>query len=191
MTMLTRAAAAAAICLGMAACGDNAGGAPDPGLEPGEDVGQASTVTDEETVRPGEAAAPNVQPVPRAEQIIAAGRLSPVNNSGVTGSVTVRGIGEQTEFLLNVTAISEGNQQLQGAVVLGTCERPGSEVARLGPIPVGAGNIATLTDTLPLPPGTVLNGQHAIIIKGQNAGPATPPLACSPLPRWEGLPATA
>ncbi|HEV3052524.1 MAG TPA: hypothetical protein VGX50_19590 [Longimicrobium sp.] len=182
MTMLTRAAAAAALCLGMAACGggdseENAGN----GGEGGPGTANTSGVE-------GQQAAPEVQNIPRPEQTMAAGRLSPVNNSGVTGSVNLRDVGGQTEVSLNVTGISEGNQQLQGAIVQGTCEQSGSEVAPVGPIPVGAGNIATLTDTLPVPVGTVLNGQHALIIKGQNAGPATPPLACSPLPRWERVP---
>ena len=173
MREMARAAAAAVLCLGMAACGGGGEGGP----------GTAETSGAE-----GQQAAPGVQNVPRPEQTIAGGRLSPVNNSGVTGSVNFRGIGEQTEISLNVTGIGEGNQQLQGAVVQGTCEQSGGEVAPVGPIPVGAGNIATLTDTLPVPPGTVLNGQHAFIVKGQNAGPATPPLACSALPKWERLP---
>lgn len=185
MRTIARAAAAAVVWLGVSACGEGAGGAPDPGLDPVEDVGQAGAATDVETVRPGEAAAPNVSPVTRPEQIIVAGRLSPVNNSGVTGSATLRAVGEQTEILLNVTGITQGNQQLQGSIVRGTCEQPGAVVAPLDPIAVGAGNIATLTDTIPLPPTVVLNGGHALIIKGDNAGPATPPLACSTLPRWE------
>ena len=188
MTMLTRVAAVAVLCLGVAACGEDGGENPDPGGNTTE-VGQTGT-----TVNPnadaGQQAAPGVENVPRPGQTIAAGRLSPVNNSGVTGSVNVRGLAQGTEVSLNVTGISAGNQQLQGSIVQGTCEQSGSEVAPVGPIPVGAGNIATLTDTLQVPVGTVLNGQHALIIKGQNAGPATPPLACSPLPQWERLPPT-
>lgn len=184
MTMRARAVAAAA-CLALAACGGGAENA-DPGNQTAT-VGESGATTGDQTPDPGEQAAPNVSNIPRPEQTIAAGRLSPVNNSGVTGSVNFRGVGEQTEILLNVTGVTAGNQQLQGAIVQGTCEQSGSEVAPVGPIPVGAGNIATLTDTLAIPPGTLLNGQHALIIKGQNSGPSTPPLACSPLPRWERL----
>jgi hypothetical protein len=167
----------------MAACGGTGGseGTANSGQEEGP--GTANTTGAE-----GQQAAPGVQNIPRPEQTMAAGRLSPVNNSGVTGSVNFRDVGGQTEVSLNVTGITSGNQQLQGAIVQGTCEQSGGEVAPVGPIPVGAGNIATLTDTLQVPVGTVLNGQHALIIKGQNAGPATPPLACSPLPKWERLP---
>ncbi|MBW3573005.1 MAG: hypothetical protein KY467_18065 [Gemmatimonadetes bacterium] len=185
MRTIARSAAAAVVCLVVSACGDGAGGGPDPGLDPVGDVGQAGAATDAETTTPGEDAAPNVAPVPRPEQVVVAGRLSPVNNSGVTGSATLHALGEQTEILLNVTGISEGNRLLHGSIVQGTCERPGTVVAPVGPIPVGAGNIATLTDTIPLPALTVLNGAHALQVKGDNAGPATPPLACSPLPRWE------
>jgi predicted flap endonuclease-1-like 5' DNA nuclease len=178
MTTIMRAAAAAALCLGLAACGG------------GDDENAASQSEELEppTESSAQQSAPEVQNIPRPEQTMAAGRLSPVNNSGVTGSVNIRGIGEQTEVSLNVTGITQGNQQLQGSIVQGTCEQSGAEVVPVGPIPVGAGNIASLTDTLQVPVGTVLNGQHALIIKGQNAGPATPPLACSPLPQWERLP---
>jgi hypothetical protein len=188
--MQGRAAAVLALCW-LAACGDNGGDSPDPGNETTE-VGTAGTTTSGDGASQGGEAGMPVQPITRPEQTMAAGTISPVNNSGVTGSVNLRGIGEQTEVSLNVTGITEGNQQLQAAVVQGTCAQSagGAEVAQIGPIPVGAGNIAALTDTLAVPPGTVLNGQHALIIKGQNAGPSTPPLACAALPDWQRLPPT-
>jgi hypothetical protein len=181
--MRTRVAPVLALCW-MAACGGG-GDNPDPQGKTAE-VNESGATMGEQNPQQ---ASPSITPITRPEQTMAAGRLSPVNNSGVTGSVNVRGIGEQTEISLNVTGTT-GSSQVHGAVVQGTCENSGAEVAPVGPIPVGAGNIATLTDTLPLPPGTVLNGQHALVIKGENAGPATPPLACSPLPRWERLPPT-
>lgn len=187
--MRGRAAAVLAVCW-LAACGDNGGDSPDPGNETAE-VGTSGTTTSGDGANQGGEAGMPVQPITRPEQTMAAGTLSPVNNSGVTGSVNLRGIGEQTEVSLNVTGITEGNQQLQAAVVQGTCEQSsGAEVAQIGPIPVGAGNIGALTDTLAVPPGTVLNGQHALIVKGQNAGPSTPPLACAALPDWQRLPPT-
>lgn len=187
MTTIARAAAAALLCLTVSACGDSGGEDADTGGQSAE-VGQSGTASDAQTPDPGEAAAPGVQNLPRPEQTMAAGSLSPVNNSGVTGSVNFRAVGEQTEVSLNVSGITAGNQQLQGSVVQGTCEQHGAEVAPVGPVPVGAGNIATLTDTVPLPIAALLNGGNALLIKGQNAGPATPPLACSPLPRWERTP---
>lgn len=128
---------------------------------------------------------PDVEAVPRPDQTMAAGRLSPVNNSGVTGSVNVRGIGERTEISMNVTGLPAETAQVEAAVVQGTCETPGTEVAPIGPLPVGAGTIAAVTDTLDLPAGTVLDGRHAVVVRGSRAGPAVPPLACSPLPVWE------
>lgn len=168
MMTMTRAAAAALLCLA-AACGD--GGGEDAGGQPGEG-GQSGT-------------APAVQNIPRGDQSTAAGNLSPVNNSGVAGAVNFRAVGEQTEVSLNVTGASEGNQQLQGAIVSGTCEQPGAELAPVGPIPVGTGNIATVTDTVPMPAATLLNGASALLVKGQNAGPSTPALACAALPKWD------
>lgn len=187
MTTIARGAGAALILLA-AACGDSGGGEnPDPGDQTAE-VGQSGATTASGTPGPGETAAPGVTNIPRPEQTMAGGRLSPVNNSGVTGSVNFRAVGEQTEISLNVTGMTEGNQQLQGSIVAGTCEQSGAQLAPVGPIPVGAGNIATLTDTLSQPIATILSGQNAFLVKGQNAGPATPPLACSPLPKWERLP---
>lgn len=179
MMTTARAAAAALLCVA-AACGDSGGEDLDTGGQSGE-VGQSGAGTP----GPGEAGAPDVNNIPRGDQSTAAGRLSPVNNSGVTGAVNFRAVGEQTEVLLNVTGASEGNQQMQGSIVSGTCEQPGAELAPVGPITAGAGNIATFTDTVPMPIATLLNGGSALLVKGQNAGPATPALACSPLPRWD------
>lgn len=187
MTTIARAAAAALICVAATACGDSGGENPDVGNATAE-VGQSGATTASGTPGPGETAAPGVTNIPRPEQTMAGGRLSPVNNSGVTGSVNFRAVGEQTEISLNVTGITQGNQQLQGSIVAGTCEQSGAQLAPVGPIPVGAGNIATLTDTIPQPIATILSGENALLVKGQNAGPATPPLACSPLPKWERLP---
>lgn len=186
--MRGRAAAVLAVCW-LAACGNGGDGAAS-GEGTAEDGSPATATSGEGAGQGGEADMP-VQPITRPDQTVAAGTISPVNNSGVTGSVNLRGIGEQTEVSLNVTGITEGNQQLQAAVVQGTCaQSSGPEVAQIGPIPVGAGNVGALTDTLAVPPGTVLNGQHALIIKGQNAGPSTPPLACAALPEWQRLPST-
>lgn len=188
--MRGRAAAVLALCA-LAACGGSDGqdddqAAPSAGGTTPEVEQPAATSVDGNP----QGGVP-VTPIPRPEQTIAAGNLSSVNNSGVGGSVNVRGLGQQTEISLNVTGATEANRQMQGAIVQGTCEQSGSEVAQIGPIPVGAGNIGALVDTVQVPVGTVLNGQHALIIKGQNAGPATPPLACAGLPEWGRLPPSA
>ena len=178
--MRTIVSAAAALCLAAACGGDDA----DPGNAT-EEVGPSGAATGDQTPESLNQPAPNATNVPGPEQAMAAGNLSPVNNSGVTGSVNVRGIDQRTEISLNVTGVTAANRRLQAAVVQGSCEQPGGEAAAIGPIPVGAGNIAAMTDTVPLPAGTVLDGRHALVVKGQNAGPATPPLACTPLPQWQ------
>lgn len=187
MTTSARAAAAALLCIVTAACGGGGGDEAESGSQ-SADASQSGAGADAGAPGSSDAAAPGVQNIPRPEQTLASGRLSPVNNSGVTGSANFRAVGEQTEISLNVTGATAGNQQMQGSIVQGTCEQNGSEVAPVGPITLGAGNIATLTDTIPLPIATLLNGGNALLIKGQNAGPATPPLACSTLPKWERLP---
>ncbi|WP_420127767.1 hypothetical protein [Longimicrobium sp.] len=182
---IARATAAALLCIGTAACGGGGG-------EEAENGGQAAEASQSGTgagaPAAGAAAAPGVHNVPGPGQTLASGRLSPVNNSGVNGSANFKAVGEQTEISLNVTGATAANQQMQGSIVQGTCEQNGGEVAPVGPITLGTGNIATLTDTIPLPIATLLNGGTALLIKGQNAGPATPPLACSALPKWEPLP---
>lgn len=180
--MRGRAGAVLALCW-LAAC-DN-GGRQD--VQHGPETQSVQTPANDENAEGGMP----VQPIPRPEQTMAAGVLSPVNNSGVGGSVTLRGIGEQTEVLLNVTELADGVQRVDAAIVQGTCEQSGAEVAQIGPIPVGAGSVAAVTDTVPLPPGTVLNGQHALVVKSGVAGPATPPLACAALPDWQRLPPSA
>lgn len=125
---------------------------------------------------------PRVEAVPRTEQDIAAGRLLPVNNSGVTGSVSVRGIGDRTEFAMNVTGLAAGGPRVEAAVVQGPCDAPGAAVAPVGPLEVGPGGIAAATDTIALAPGTVLDGTHSLVVRGVEARPGIPVLACSPLP---------
>lgn len=149
--------------------------------------GPPNTTMENNAPDPGEGNATAVTPIDRPEQTMASGVLQAVNNSGVAGSVNFRGIGERTEIALQVTTLPAGTTQLNAAVVTGTCQRVGTTVAPVGPLTVGTGNVATVTDTLNVPPGTVLNGQHAIVVMGQNAGPASPALACSPLPKWERM----
>ncbi len=192
--MRGRGAAVLALCW-LAACGDSGGGGPDAGSGTAEvgTPGASGTTTGGNAATGGTEGGMPVQPIPRPEQTIAAGTLTQVNNSGVGGSMNLRGIGQQTEVSLNVTGLTEANRQLQAFVVQGRCAQSagGPEVGQIGPIPVGAGNVGALTDTLPVPPGTVLNGQNALLIKGQNSGPSTPPLACGDLPDWQRLPPTS
>jgi hypothetical protein len=189
--MRRRGAAVLAMCW-LAGCGDSGGDSPDPANETAE-VGTPGTATRGDGTNGGTESGMPVQPIPRPEQTIAAGTLTQVNNSGVGGSMNLRGIGQQTEVSLNVTGLTEANRQLQAFVVQGRCAQSagGPEVGQIGPILLGTGNVAALTDTLAVPPGTVLNGQNALLIKGQNSGPSTPPLACADLPDWQRLPPTS
>lgn len=182
--MRTILSVAATLCLA-AACG----GADD--ADPrgaAQETAPSSAAAGEPIPGATDRPAPHVTSVPAPERTMVAGLLSPVGTSGVGGTVNVRGLERATEISLNVTGVPPVNRQLHAALVEGTCEQPGGEVATLAPIPVGAGNAAALTDTVPLPAGTVLDGRHALTVKGQYAGAATPPLACTPLPRWQPTP---
>jgi hypothetical protein len=172
----------------LAACGGGGGGqqAEGGGAEvPVSDATPGVQQTGEPVGGPGDAA-PNIHSTRTPDQMIAAGQLSPVNNSGVRGGVNMRGIGEQTEVSMNVSGVPQG-QQVQAALVQGACGTAGTSVAEIGPLTVGAGGVASVTDTVPLPPATVMSGAHSLIVKGQNAGPATPALACSPIPKSEPM----
>lgn len=173
----------------LAACDGSGGENPDPEGETTTVDGSGTTLGGDDPVA-GEAPGMPVQPITQPEQTIAAGAIYEVNNSGVEGSVTFRGIGEATEVLYNVRGFTEPTGTVVGAIVRGSCEQPGAAVAQLDPVPIGTGGIAAATDTVPLPPGAVLDGQHALVVKGENAGPATPPLACAALPEWQRLPPT-
>lgn len=156
----------------LAACGGddeagtaiNAGGAADGDAEP-----VVAPVPD-----------PGVVPV---GQPIAGGPLQPVNNSGVTGSVSLRDLGgRQTEMTARVTGMPADAPPAVALIVQGTCDAPGTEVARTGPLTAGPADAKTGVDTLSVAASGLVDGAHAVLIKGQDAGPATPPLACSPLP---------
>ncbi|HEX7243786.1 MAG TPA: hypothetical protein VF263_26090 [Longimicrobiaceae bacterium] len=118
----------------------------------------------------------------------AAGALTPVNNSGVSGTVTITEAGNGTAVLISVT----GARQLPAlklTVNRGDCARPGPQVAELAkPLTVGSGGIASGTDTIRAPAATVMNGQHVLLVKPGNAGPSTPPLACADIPANSGPP---
>lgn len=170
-----------ALAAGLGACGGTDGDEPAVGSDD-------ATLADD----PGEAVGPQVpqvEPIPRTGQTMASGRLSPVNNSGVTGSVNVRGLGGRTEIAMNVTGLPAGTARVEAAIVQGSCERSGAEVAPVRPVDVGPGGIVAGTDTVDVAAETILNGEHALVVRGERAGPAVPPLACSPLPAWEPQPA--
>lgn len=110
------------------------------------------------------------------------GQLTPVNRSGLNGSVTASQLGGGT--LVTVALYdAQPNTTYRVALNRGRCGRTGQEVAAVGaPLQLGSTASGGVTDTLSLPATTVMNGQHTVTVNGSNAGPATPPLACADIP---------
>jgi|GEM_PF-2601552 len=111
----------------------------------------------------------------------AVGSLQQVNNSGVTGNVTVAAAGTGTLVSVSITGAPAGGAYSL-ALHQGKCGENDRPVAPLSPIRVDANGIGAVTDTAGIPVATVLDGNHAVVVKLPNAGPATPPAACAPIP---------
>lgn len=110
------------------------------------------------------------------------GQLTPVNRSGINGSVTASQVGAGT--LVSVALYeAQPSTTYRVAVSRGRCGSTDTEVAPVGAgLQVGSTGSGAVTDTLALPATTLMNGQHVVTVRGANAGPATPPVACADIP---------
>lgn len=107
--------------------------------------------------------------------------LAALNNSGVTGTVSVTDLGAQTEVMVTLNGL-EANSAHAGHIHMGTCANIGGIVAPLEEITAGAAGTGTMTTTIAAAPGTVMNGQHLVAYHqnpGDDHGAA---LACAPIP---------
>ncbi|HEX2187579.1 MAG TPA: hypothetical protein VHG51_01715 [Longimicrobiaceae bacterium] len=134
---------------------------------------------------PYETPAPTT-PVPVRDErggLTVTGRFLPVNNYPINASLTVSGV-EAAGTLVSVAVYDAGPSTVfRGAIVRGPCENPGAEVAPLDlRFQIGSTGVGAASDTVAVPATTVMNGQHAVVLKTSNAGPATPPVACAPIP---------
>ncbi|MEW5930077.1 MAG: hypothetical protein AB1941_21690 [Gemmatimonadota bacterium] len=124
-----------------------------------------------------------VVPVPDLQTgMTAVGSLRPVNDSGVSGNLTVSDVRGGTLVSVSVTGAPPGVRVLEPALHRGTCGETGERVAVLSGLRLTATGLGAVTDTLDVPPRTVMDGAHVLVLKGVPAGPATPPLACAELP---------
>ncbi|HEV2147169.1 MAG TPA: hypothetical protein VGR37_07185 [Longimicrobiaceae bacterium] len=115
--------------------------------------------------------------------LTATGRFLPVNQYPINASVTVSNAGT-TGTLVSVAIYDAGpSPAFKASINRGPCGNTGPEVAPLDMrFQVGASNVGAASDTVPIPATTVMNGQHVVVLKPGNAGPATPPIACAPIP---------
>ncbi len=116
----------------------------------------------------------------------ATGTLRALNDSGLTGSVTVMQAGTGTNVVVQITGAPAGGRAYQAALHEGSCQAPGRQVHALPIITLLGTGAGSSNAIVPVPSTTVLNGKHTVLVHGENAGPATPPFACSDLPQGSG-----
>lgn len=143
-----------------------------------DDSGRVGNQPASETATP---TAPTAVPDLRGGMTVA-GQLTPVNRSGINGSLAVSQIASGTLVTVSLTD-AQANTSYRVAINQGRCGNTGAEVAPVGSgIRVGSTGSGGVTDTLSIPAATVMNGQHVVTVNGANAGPATPPVACADIP---------
>jgi len=117
-----------------------------------------------------------------------AGPLTAIGNSGVSGNYALEPAGASgTEVNVTVNAPSGGAGGYRVSLNRGPCGQLGAPVAEVTRIQVGTATVAARSDTVPLAPTAIMNGEHAIVIYG---GQRTEPLACANLPANAPIPGT-
>ena len=110
--------------------------------------------------------------------------LMPLNDSGVSGTVSLSDLGGQTEVMVTLNGLV-ANSEHAGHIHTGSCDNIGPVVEPLQDITAGAAGTGTMTITVSAAPSAVMNGQHLVAYHetaGDNHGP---PVACAVIPRHE------
>ena len=98
-------------------------------------------------------------------------QLMAVENSGVTGEVTLTAAGEQTTVGIHVTG-APANAVLPAHVHSGSCEAKGPAVAPLDSVRTDATGMGMINSTIAVPFSTVNNGQHFVQVHLPTGAPA-------------------
>jgi hypothetical protein len=106
-------------------------------------------------------------------------QFQPINESGASGQVDLRAIGESTEVRVTLSGAGEG--VYQGHIHTGTCDAPGDVVAPLSPITADASGAGDQTAEVAVPLATVMDGNH-IVLYHEPGGEPGAPIACAPIP---------
>lgn len=161
---LPRLLLAAAIPLSFAAC------AP----ESGEEQLDEFEVPPGEEPAPAEPAPPEPAPMPATPTTA---QFTPLNDSGVTGSVELQDQGDQTTVVSTLSG-GEAGTEYQGMLHSGTCDAPGDVVEQLSPITVAEDGSGESSSTVPMAPAMVMDGQHIVLYHGADQAP----VACAAVP---------
>ena len=117
---------------------------------------------------------------PAAGQNIFSVALDSVDDSGVTGGASIRGVDEGVEFTVFISAGDEGGVHPVN-VYEGTCDELGDVVFELENIEDGE-SVTTVDDVML---GDVLNGEHAVSVQASEDDDAA--VMCGNIPAVEGL----
>ena len=108
-----------------------------------------------------------------------AGALTALNNSGVSGNFSMMPAGSGTQVNVSVNAPAGGSGGYRVSINRGPCSQLGPSVAEITNVQVGAATVNSRADTVAVPTTTVMNGEHALVVYGNNGGQ---PLACASIP---------
>lgn len=137
-----------------------------------DEAEDAETAAEEAPVAETPATTPE-EPMTHMAQVTA------LNESGTTGQVEIRAMGEGTELRVMLMGATEGVHQ--GMIHAGTCDAPGEVVAQLQPITVDATGNGETTSEVSVPLNTVMNGGHIVVYHAAGGEPGQP-VACASIP---------
>ncbi len=160
-----------AMPLAFAACADN-----EAEVEPGADVAVVPVTTPAPGMGTDMMMGSNMAGM---EQMV---NMAAVGNSGVSGQATLNPQGSQTQVMLTLNGLAP-NSAHAGHIHMGTCASLGNVVQPLPEVTADASGSGMVSETVPLDPATVLNGQHIIAYHqdpGENHG-AT--IVCGSIPQ--------
>jgi hypothetical protein len=133
--------------------------------------GGSGDAADSTTADSAAATADNAAPASATASLMA------VDNSGVTGDVTLTASGEQTTIGMHVNG-GPANTTMEAHVHSGTCETSGPVVAPLDSVKTDATGMGMINTTVSIPFATVNNGQHFVQVHKPDGKPA----ACANVP---------
>ena len=126
-----------------------------------------------------------------------AGTLKQMNQTGVTVSMTMTAVEGGTRILFNANPLPP-NSAVDVIIAPGDCAGVLPTGTPVATVAANASGSATNTTVIPIPAAAIMDGRHVVLVKGRQAGPATPPLACSEIPLnapggagQEGIPGTS
>lgn len=130
-------------------------------------------------------APPPAPPTPRPMQMGAhTVQLMSVNESGVTGTATIRGAGmSNSEVRVELTG-APGAGTHQGHIHSGTCESIGAPVFPLEPVIADSSGAGMSTTQVGAQPMTLMDGRHLIAFHAADGEPGEP-VVCGEIPMME------